>query len=135
MTCNEHAKFEEAWNAASRRCGEAVSASLKPLLQAVNDAVTSRPPNLRATKKALTELLHFLGNEGRTDANCWVTDLFFCLDKGCDWAAQELPEDLHDILSRMGSALHDTVSAKDIAEDFGCLPEQLLADLRKLPDW
>jgi hypothetical protein len=32
----------------------------------------------------------------------------------------------------MGEALHDTVQAPEIAENFGCLPEQLLERVRHL---
>jgi hypothetical protein len=35
----------------------------------------------------------------------------------------------------MGEALHDTIGAPEIAENFGCLPEQLLERLRQLPDY
>jgi len=42
-----------------------------------------------------------------------------------DWAEQELPDDFHDVLAVMGSGLHDTVLDPDIAENFGCLPEQI----------
>jgi hypothetical protein len=55
--------------------------------------------------------------------------MFFCLSKGweTDWTEQDLPEDFHDVLALMGEALHDTVRTPKIAEDFDCLPEQLLA--------
>ena len=54
-------------------------------------------------------------------------------------AEQNLPEDFHDVLAMMGEALHDTVQAPEIAENFGCLPEQLLEKVdhlsrQRLPD-
>ena len=39
----------------------------------------------------------------------------------------------HDILAMMSEALHDTVQAPEIAQNFGCLPEQLLEKVRNLP--
>jgi hypothetical protein len=55
-------------------------------------------------------------------------DLLFGLSHGWEpeWAEQGLPEGLHDLLVNIGEALHDAVTAPEIAENFGCLPEQLL---------
>jgi len=80
-------------------------------------------------------LLTFLGREGRSNANCWATDLFFSRSERWekDWAEQNLPENFHDVLVMIGEALHDTVQAPEIAENFGCLPEQLLEKVRNLP--
>jgi hypothetical protein len=57
--------------------------------------------------------------------------LFFgiCQHWERDWGDHNLPEKLHDVLAKMGEALHDTVRHTDIAENFGCLPEQLLQEL------
>jgi hypothetical protein len=78
----------------------------------------------------------FLSGEGRSNANCWAADLFFAQSEEWerDWAEQNLPEGLHDVLAMMGEALHDTIQAPEIAKNFGCLPEQLLERLRQLPD-
>jgi hypothetical protein len=80
-------------------------------------------------------LLEFLIGEGRTNANCWAVDLFFAFTQEWeqDWAERSLPQGYHDVLARMGEALHDTAQAPDIAKDFGCLPEQLLECVRRLP--
>lgn len=51
-----------------------------------------------------------------------------------DWVERNLPEGIHDVLSMMGQALHDTVQAPEIARNFGCLPEQLLERVRNLLD-
>jgi hypothetical protein len=50
-----------------------------------------------------------------------------------DWADRNFPEELHDVLANIGDALHDTVLAPHIAENFGSLPEQLLERVRQLP--
>ena len=107
---------------------------LRPLLEKLYSSVLSVPPDLVALKHGLQQLLEFLGGEGRTNANCWAADMFFCLSEGWDrdWTDQDLPEDFHDVLSLMGQALHDTVQSPEIASNFDCLPEQLLDRVNKL---
>jgi hypothetical protein len=128
--------FDTAWTAvAVPRDGELVSQELRPLLRAVYTQSLSEPLNALGLKKSLEDLLMFLAGEGRTNANCWAVDLFFSSNQGWerDWAEQGLPDGFHDVLATMGSALHDTVKAPDIAENFGCLPEQLLELVKRLP--
>jgi hypothetical protein len=107
---------------------------LQPLLRRVYSEVLAAPADLPALKESLTTLFEYLSGQGRTNANCWAVDMFFCLSKGweTDWTEQDLPEDFHDVLALMGEALHDTVRTPKIAEDFDCLPEQLLARVRRL---
>ena len=126
--------FELVWSSVARtRGGEAVSPDLKPLLRRVHDDVTAVPVNLRALKGGLVELLQYLTREGRTNANCWAADLFFCSDDWeQDWTEQDLPEDFHEVFARMGEALHDTVGSPEVAENFGCLPDQLLECAERL---
>ena len=128
--------FEDAWCAIKgSRDGEPVSPELRPLLSVVYSAVLSTPANLVELKASLEQLLEFLAKNGRTNANCWATDMFFCLSEGWerDWTEQNLPEDFHDVLALMGEALHDTVQSPEIASNFDCLPEQLLSRVRNLP--
>ncbi len=128
--------FDVAWSAVcSPRHGENVSGELRPLLEDVYASIAAKPFDLVAVKESLEELLAFLSTNGRTNANCWATDLFFGLDHGWEthWSEKGLREDLHDILADMGSALHDTVKDPAIAANFECLPEQLLEKVRKLP--
>lgn len=91
------------------------------------------PPDLFALKRGLQRLLEFLSGEGRTNANCWAADMFFCLWEGWerDWTDQDLPEDFHDVFSLMGQALI-TVRSPEIARNFDCLPEQLLDRVNNL---
>jgi hypothetical protein len=129
------ASFDEAWAAVDQpRDGERVSPDLRPLLRRVYCDVLAKPANLQGLKESLAGLLEYLDGEGRTNANCWAVDLFFCLSEGWerDWTEQELPDDFHDVLARMGEALHDTVSNPKVAENFDCLPEQLLDRVRQL---
>ena len=127
--------FEDAWSAVNKSwAGESVSPELRPLLRAVYSSILLAPTDLVSLKRSLEQLLEFLGSKGRTNANCWATDMFFGLCEGWehDWTAQNLPDDFHDLLSLMGQALHDTVKSPNIASNFDCLPEQLLTRVRSL---
>jgi hypothetical protein len=128
--------FDDAWAAVDHpRDGEIVSPELRPLLQQVYSDVLALPTDLHALKKNLVALLEYLSGQGRTNANCWAVDMFFCLSEGWerDCTEQSLPDDFHDVLALMGEALHDTVKTPKIAENFDCLPEQLLERVRRLP--
>jgi hypothetical protein len=121
--------FDSAWDSVAKpRDGEPVSPALRPLLKAVYLQCVSQPLDQPRLQKGLEDLLEFLIGEGRTNANCWAVDLFFCNRQGWerDRAEQELPSDFHDVLAMMGEAPHDSVKAPEIAENFGYLPEQLL---------
>lgn len=127
--------FEEAWDAAAKpRGGETVSPELKPLLYDTYTLVLANPKNLSALKQSLQALLEYLAGPGRTNANCWAVDLFFMTDDNweSDWGEQGLPDDFANIFTAMGGALHDTVSSPHIAENFGSLPEQILAQVNRL---
>lgn len=126
--------FEQVWSSVARtRGGEPVLPDLKPLLLRVHGDVTETPVNLFALKGSLVELLQYLSTDGRTNANCWAADLFFCSDDWeRDWSEQNLPDAFHEILARMGEALHDTVTSPEVAGNFGCLPEQLLERAQRL---
>jgi hypothetical protein len=127
--------FDDAWLAVSApRDGESVSPELRSLLERVYLTVLSKPTNLVELKRSLQELLEFLAGDGRTNANCWAADLFFAFSEGWerDWTDQDLPDGFHDVLAMMGEALHDTVRTPEIAENFDCLPEQLLDRVKRL---
>jgi len=127
--------FEDAWWAVNKSWGaESVSRELRPFLQSVYCNILSSPIELRASKTNLERLLEFLANEGRTNAKCWATDMFFTLSEGWerDWVDQNLPGEFHDVLSLMGQALHDTVRSPEIASNFDCLPGQLLARVKSI---
>ena len=97
--------FEDARSAVDK-CwgGEPVSQELRPLLEKVYRTILSEPVDLAALKESLEKLLEFLQKEGRTNANCWATDMFFMHSEGweSDWTDQRLPDDFHDLLSLMG---------------------------------
>ena len=129
------AGFNDAWSAvAGCRAEEPVSPELRPLLKEVYDDILSEPVDLGALKKSIVALLEYLDGEGRTNANCWAVDLFFCESTGWerDWTEASLPDDFHDVLALMGQALHDTVRNPEIAGNFDCLPQQLLERVNRL---
>ena len=129
------AGFEDAWTAVSQsRDGEAVSPELKPLLYKVYSDFQTQPVPLKSLKENLTAVLEYLNERGRTSANCWAVDLFFCESEGweSDWTEAELPEGFHEVFALIGQALHDTVSSPKIAWNFDCLPEQLLERLSRV---
>ena len=131
------ASLDHLWRAVCReRNGESVSPKLRSLLEAVYRQIHAEPLDLAALKQSLEDLLSFLSVEGRTNSNCWATDLFFARNENweTDWADRNLPAQLHDVLALMGEALHDTVQAPEIAKNFGCLPEQLLERIRQVHD-
>ena len=130
--------FDDAWRAVAKQySSEQVSGDLKPLLRSVYSVyqeVISAPVNLIHLKKSLEVLFDYLAHSGRTNANCWATDMFFCLSEGWerDWTETALPDDFHDVLAIAGQALHDTVNSPEIASNFDCLPEQILERVKAL---
>jgi hypothetical protein len=127
--------FETAWRqCCGARDGELVSSEVGPLVRNVHAEVVRRPAQLAQLKSALESLLLFLASPaGRTHANCSAVDLFFTLDDA--WPSgmwEHLPASFADVLADMGGALHDTVQAPHVAENFSSLPEQLLARVRAI---
>ena len=87
----------------------------------------------------LVRLTEYLASPaGRTHANCVATDLFF-MDVTEEPAFERLPNDIAEIISDMGGALHDTFTHPSVAENFDSTPEQLLERARALkptdPNW
>ena len=114
--------------------GEAVSAEMAGLLGGIYAEVLRSPSDLAALHTALRQLLVFLiSPAGRTNANCWAADLFFCDTDGWERNWDHLPEAYQDMLGYLGGALHDTVSNPEIARNFDSTPEQLLTRLEGIP--
>jgi hypothetical protein len=105
--------------------------ALKPLLEELHKQLSYSPKNLAKLKTSLISVLEFLASpQGRTDENCRAVDFFLMLDE--EWNSEGLPDAFAEILADMSGALHDTVSAPNIAENFESTPEQLLARVIKL---
>lgn len=112
---------------------EQVSPELPPLLHAVYAEVQRAETSLSALYRALEALLAFLVSPvGRTHANCVAADYFFMLNDRWERDWEHLPEPVQDLLGDLGGALHDTIAAPAIAENFDSTPEALLAQLRRI---
>ena len=112
---------------------EEVSPALPPLLTAVYAEVQRCEPDLSCLKARLSALLRFLqSSEGRTNANCVAADSFFANNDRWSREWEHLPEGFQDVFALLGDALHDTVSAPEIAENFENTPEQLLDRVARL---
>ena len=108
-----------------------LTAGLRPKLGDAYEAIVGRPYDVPRIVEAVEHLLEYLASpEGRTHANCVAVDSFFCLRD--DWAGdwEDEPGALADVLGDMGGALHDTIAAPEIAENFDSTPELLLEQLR-----
>jgi hypothetical protein len=122
----KHQTFDEIWSQHARRGG--ISRELEPLARGAFEALTASPIELTQLRRTLERLLAFLASpSGRTDPNCTAIDHFFSLGE-FDWP--DLPDGIHDVLSDIAGALHDTVSSPTVAANFESTPEQLLARLR-----
>jgi hypothetical protein len=103
----------------------------RELVNAVQSILAQDVPDLMELKNSLINLLGYLSSPiGRTDENCNAINSFFIFDDL--WVDRNLPDHFHDIFADMSSALHDTVSAPEIAESFDSAPEQLLKRAKEL---
>jgi hypothetical protein len=103
----------------------------RELVNAVQSILAQDVPDLMELKNSLINLLEYLSSPiGRTDENCNAINSFFIFDDL--WVDRNLPDHFHDIFADMSSALHDTVSAPEIAESFDSAPEQLLKRAKEL---
>ena len=103
----------------------------RELVNAVQSILAQDVPDLMELKYSLINLLEYLSSpNGRTDENCNAINSFFMFDDL--WVDRNLPDHFHDIFVDMSSALHDTVSAPKIAENFDSTPEQLLKRAKEL---
>jgi hypothetical protein len=101
------------------------------LVKAVQSILAEGAVDVGGLKQSLVALFEYLSSEdGRTDANCRAVDSFFMFD-GL-WVERNLPDAFHDIFADTAGALHDTVSAPEVAERFDSTPEQLLKRAREL---
>ncbi len=103
----------------------------RELVQAIQSVLTKDVIDFATLKHSLIELFEYLSSEkGRTDKNCCAIDSFFMHDEL--WVERNLPDPFHDFFADIAVALHDTVSAPEIANYFDSTPEQLLKRAREL---
>jgi hypothetical protein len=111
---------------------EHLTPRLRPRLKDAYEAIISRPYDVPRIAARVEELLVCLSSrEGRTNGNCVAVDSFFCIRDGWEGDWEDEPAALADVLGDMGGALHDTISAPEIAENFDSTPELLLEQLRR----
>jgi hypothetical protein len=131
-------KFDEVFQRVSKTPNvQGFSVELRALLRALYRELERRPPDLAGLRGSLMDLLEFLSSpEGRTDANCWMADLFvmhlvFFEPAPFEDVADDVPIEYADLLGEM-MGLHDTVSAPEIAKMARDTPEDLLEQARAL---
>lgn len=125
--------FKEAYASADSK---GASDELRPLVQRLYEELLAEPtPNLDRLRGSIISVLEFVASpNGRTDANCDTVNMFL-MDVTDQWERpwpEDLPDEFQEVLRRMADTLHDTVSAPEIAENFGSTPEQLLPIARAL---
>ena len=128
--------FDAAWAAVNvPRDGESVSPELRPRLADVYRDIATKPFGASALKASFENLLTYLAGAGRTHANCWAVDLFFCVCEGWspDWTHHDLPEPFNQVIAMMGEALNSAVRDPELARSLNSLPEQILEAVRQLP--
>lgn len=113
-------EFDALWRSSLRF--RKASRELEPLLHAVHDAFGDDDALIPAVERVL---LFLTTPDGRTDANCDVTDHFISSTEEL-WRTSSLAPILED----MGGTLHDAIHAPNIAKTFEATPEQLLERLR-----
>lgn len=115
--------------AAARLAG--ADSRARELVNAVQSILAHNVPDLTELKKSLINLLEYLSSpNGRTDENCNAINSFFMFDDL--WVDRNLPDHFHEIFVDVSGALHDTVSAPEMAENFDSTPEQLLKRVKEL---
>lgn len=119
-------KFEQLYSPATD-----TDDALRPLLLRLYEELQRTPTVLPALKAAIIALLEFLTtSSGQTNANCLTVDSFLMRDE--TWDGDRFPQSYVDILADMAGALHDTITAPNIAANFESTPEQLLERARRL---
>ena len=114
-------EFDALWRSSVRF--RKASHQLEPLLHDVYSAFGDDAALTRAVERVLAFLV---SPEGRTDANCSVTDHFISATEE-RWRSSSLAP----ILDDMGGTLHDAIHAPNIAKTFEATPEQLLERIRR----
>ncbi len=117
-------------NIAAARLAEADSRA-RELVNAVQSTLAHNLPDLSELKKSLIDLFEYLSSRnGRTVENCNAISSFFMFDDL--WVDRDLPDHFQAIFVDVSGALHDTVSAPEVAENFDSTPEQLLKRAKEL---
>lgn len=101
------------------------------LINRVWAALSTEKLDLGKIRSDLEALLLFLASpQGRREENCKYVDHYFM--EHDSWTERGLPDDLHEIFADISSALHDTCTAPNVAENFASTPELLLKRLKRM---
>ncbi len=115
----------------------ALEVAMEPdnLLDHLKDAIDLPQSSRKDILSAIKDVLEWLDElPNNTDANCRKVDYFIASEIIGKPRYHEMPEDIQGLLFDMGSALSDTFSAPDIADNFESTPTQLLTRVRQLLD-
>ncbi len=108
---------------------------LDDLLDLLKDAFNVPQFSRKVILSAIEDVLVWLNElPNNTDANCRKVEYFIVSEIIGKPRYHEMPGDIQGLLFDMGSALSDTFSAPDIADNFESTPTQLLTRVRQLLD-
>jgi hypothetical protein len=112
---------------------EDVDQRIRDLLAILRRESLTDPLSTKRIRGRVVDILAFLSSaDGRTDANCCAVGLALITDDELQSRIeliQSADPVVADVLRDMGGALHDTVSAAEVATNFESTPEQLLQRL------
>ena len=94
--------------------------------------LSPRPPDSSSIKRSCEEVLRLLRRKtSYTSENCRIIDavVLLALENAGEDLKAELPEGLYKVLWDMGGQLHDSIQAREVAQNFASTPEALLARL------
>ena len=113
--------------------GESFSPELKHLLYELWVSMEGNPKKVKKVENSVENIIKFMNSEeGNTDVNCRVVDIFVCGAIQEEYDYSDLPLKLQEILDDMGGSLHDTHSSPEIARKMESLPSQLFERIRNL---
>jgi hypothetical protein len=105
--------------------------ALRPALLEVLAAFSTLSFSADRARDALVSLFERLSSPGiRTSENCAFVE-HYLMDVESVCGSHDMPARYREFLCN-ANALHDAITAPAIAENFGCLPEQLMAEARTL---
>jgi hypothetical protein len=123
-------EMDDDKNIAAARLAGADSRA-RELMNAVQSNLAHNMPDLSELKKSLINLFEYLSSpNGRTYENCNAVSSIFMFDDL--WVNRNLPDHFQAIFVDVSGALHDTISAPEVAENFNSTPEQLLKRAKEL---
>ena len=111
-------------------------AEFEHLLESLRRALRHTPVDVNACREVVRDILNrLMRSSAETDRACHDVNDFVLLKILCSDTLRKkldcLPREVREVILDMGSCLHDTHSAPDIAQSFAATPEMLLDRLLK----